>query len=157
MRIGREMNPLSAIANYFRSRKAEDPVFGALFFFDGGRERTPYWEARCFFPPCGRTIDLSIAAESFEHRPTDEQKAFFAFVEANYEAICLKVKAAFDDDAHLGQRTDYTLVGFSIPPCRAEGEAWDMSFESDTGILCLSTAHLQGREARVLSVDFEID
>lgn len=145
----------------FKPHKFEDPYFGTLIFFKAARSHHSYWEGKRVFEwrDGNVEIEISIDAHSASDAPSKEQREFFEWVEANFNAVCLAVAQHLQTEPWTGRVTikpfmdEFTVGHLSIPLCEQPNEEWEIGFDSGSDPEHLYTARLSGLAVTDISMD----
>jgi len=162
----------SDLVKRFKPLEIEDGFFGHLTYMKTPSARISYWEAERRFAPTAANVELFIDAPGSKLPPNEKQRAFFNWVEQDYEIILAHIEQVLPSlFERLNQRSlvapfaakfsapfsgMFHLTSFSIPvPCEGVAPAWGMSFESNTKPDFLLQVELIGADPRPdISFDF---
>ncbi|WP_425996006.1 hypothetical protein [Caulobacter sp. DWR1-3-2b1] len=145
----------------FRTPKCEDPFFGTLLFMKAARGYQSYWEGEKIFVSGDGAVEigLSIDTSSESDGPSEKQRDFFSWVEANFGSICLAIDKHLQADPWSGHVTikpfaqEFTVSHLSIPLCNQTNEEWEISFDSGSDPEHLYAATLTGLTVTNIAMD----
>ena len=149
--------------NFFSSKsiKIGDKFFGVMLF-DGSRESAEdsgHFECHRYFKPADQDIEIGIDGNL--SGPTQQQKDFFSWVEANYFSFTLQWIPIIERDFgawmnHFGVRDfaqEFKPGYLSIPSCEQQPVAWEIVFDTVHDLNHTVTIGMLGHEPQYLRVD----
>lgn len=151
---------LRRVITRFRPLEIDDIYFGKLVYIAMPKDKTSYWEARRWFIPCHREVELFIDAPGHKQAPDTKQRDFFTWVENYYPAIIISttevLRTCYENwtGSPLAENCnpEFILTSFSIPLLTGDSPEWEISYEQ------AATNHLFTVSMRgIKPVDVSID
>jgi hypothetical protein len=140
--------------------KIADAFFGEMQWIKVANDPSKsYFECERYFKPSGKNIDVSVTGSP--SGPTQQQKEFFAQVEAEYSLLIAKLIPLMEAEFGAWMPlpviksfvAEFKPIGLDIPACDQQPIEWEIAFDTVHDANHTVTVGLLGYEPQYVRID----